>query len=475
MQAKRRFHFLRFIALALALMLLAALPFAALTAAYLSAEPQYGKTYYAALPLKFERLIRTPGSRVVVIGGSSAAFGIDSKIVEKELSMPCVNFGLYAAFGLKCMLDLSLQGIHAGDIVVIAPEYSSQMYSDYIGSSYLLQALESAPEICLAFDNKYVAGLLEAMPSHLEEKRGFAENGSPDPQGVYAYSAFDSYGDIIYDRPENMMDSMVSADNLPQIDPSIVTDVFADMINEYVEKAEKKGAKVYFGFCPVNRLSVELAENTDTEGFLSALQEKLKCPVISSMEDHIMDPGYFYDSNYHMNNAGAIFNTVLLVNDIKRIQGQLSPTLTKIPEPVAGSTSDVLSSGTINGLCYDITADGVVITGLDEAGLQLRKIEIPETIEDTSVYKIANKAFAGCAASEIEIPRTVRVLSGGLFSESKDLKAVYLLSDALPQVGDSMMAGAEKNVRLYVPADIYSDYITDYFWALYAEYLEKIE
>lgn len=475
MQAKRLFPFLRFLALTLAAVLLCALPFAVLTAAYLTAEPQYGKTYYAALPLKYERLIRTPGSRVVVIGGSSAAFGIDSKIMEKELGMPCVNFGLYAAFGLKCMLDLSIQGIHAGDIVVIAPEYSSQMYSDYIGSSYLLQALESAPEIFLAFDNKYVAGLLEAMSSHLEEKRGFAENGSPDPQGVYAYSAFDSYGDIIYDRPENMMDSMVSADNLPQIDPTIVTDDFADMINEYVAAVEKKGAQVYFGFCPVNRLSVELAEDTDTEGFLTALQQKLHCPVLSSLEDHMMDPGYFYDSNYHMNNAGAVFNTVLLVNDIKRIRGEMSPTLTKIPDPVAGSTSDVLSSGSIDGLRYDITAEGAVITGLDKEGLQMQTINVPETIDGASVYKIASSAFSGCAASQIEIPKTVRVLSGKLFCDAKNLSAVHLLSDTLPQVGDSMMTGAAENVKIYVPADIYGDYITDYFWALYAEYLEKID
>lgn len=474
MRRKQKHPFLRFLALILALLVLFTAPFVAMSAAYLTAAPQYGKTYYAALPLKFDRLMNTPGSRVVVIGGSSAAFGIDSKIMEKELGMPCVNFGLYAAFGLRCMLDLALQGIHPGDIVVIAPEYSSQMYSDYIGSSYLLQALEGYPQMFTAFNWDYISGLMEAMPAHLEEKRGFAASESPDPKGIYAFSSFDEFGDIVYPRSNNTMDSMVSADNLPQLFPGLVTDDFADMVNDFTAKAEKIGAQVFFGFCPVNRLAVDMAADADIQGFVAALQEKLNCQLLSSLEDHMMDPGYFYDSNYHMNDAGMVYNTVLLVNDIKRITGNMTPTQTKIPKPVAGSASDVISSGSIDGIRYDITADGAVITGLDDALMQQQIILLPETVESSAVYKIAAKAFAGCAATEIHIPKSVRVLSGQLFSDAKNLQAVYLLSDTLPQVGDSLMTGAPDGVKIYVPGGIYGDYITDYFWALYAAHLEKL-
>ena len=466
--------FSRFVCLILALVLVMGVPFAVLAASVAAAPDAYGETYYAALKLKYQRLAETPGSRVVVIGGSSAAFGIDSKIVEQELGIPCVNFGLYAAFGLKCMLDLSLPELNRGDIVVIAPEYSSQMFSDYVGYSYLLQAMEGSPKMYAALGGEYMAGLLESMPSFLSDKRELAATGGLKPSGVYARSAFDSYGDIIYDRPENIMDGMVSGDNLPQIGPEIVTNSFADMINDYTAQARAKGASVYFGFCPVNAFSVELAEDIDLDGFQQALEEKLDCEILSSLDDHILDAGYFYDSNFHMNNAGVVCNTVLLVNDIKRVQGNMTQTATKIPKPVAGSASgEVISSGTEQGFHYDITASGAVITGLDETGLAAQKLTVPSSLGGFAVYKLAAGAFKGCAAEVIEIPECVSVLSAGLFAESANLKKVYLNSEKLPEVGDGLMNGAAEGVQLCVPETLYGDYVTDYFWTRYSDFLCK--
>ena len=223
------------LAFLLALLLVVCTPLAILACCSLRLPEQYGQTYYAAMKLKLDRLGDTPGARLVVIGGSSTAFGIDSKIAEAELGMPCVNFGLYAAFGLKVMLDLSLADLHEGDIVVIAPELSSQMYSDYVGYSYLLQALEGRPGMYTRLGGDYVAGFLHALPAYYAEKQRFAREGSPRPEGVYSVGAFDSFGDVVYDRPENIMDGMVAADSLPEIGPELVTDSFAEMINGVFE------------------------------------------------------------------------------------------------------------------------------------------------------------------------------------------------------------------------------------------------
>ena len=467
--------FLRLLAFLLALLLVVCTPLAILACCSLRLPEQYGQTYYATMKLKLDRLGDTPGARLVVIGGSSTAFGIDSKIAEAELGMPCVNFGLYAAFGLKVMLDLSLADLHEGDIVVIAPELSSQMYSDYVGYSYLLQALEGRPGMYTRLGGDYVAGFLHALPAYYAEKQRFAREGSPRPEGVYSVGAFDSFGDVVYDRPENIMDGMVAADSLPEIGPELVTDGFAEMINDYVAAASARGASVYFGFCPVNRLAVELTQ-TDPEGLVEVLAEKLDCPVIASLEDHILDPGYFYDSNLHMNNAGMVCNTVLLVNDIKRIRGEMTITHTEIPEPVTGGeVTDVLSSGTFEGFRYDITAQGAVITGLDEGAMTAEHLSVPASVEGFGVYKIGSDAFAGCAAASIEIPACVSVLGAGLFRDAVNLKEVRLLSEKLPEVGDGFLAGAPQDLAVYVPADLYSDYVTDYFWGRYGQWIKALE
>jgi len=457
----------------LALLLVVSLPFGILAVSSLAVPEQYGNTYYGAMKIKLDRLEETPGRRIVVISGSSAAFGIDSQLVEKELGIPCVNFGLYAALGLKCMLDLSVNSLHSGDIVVIAPELSDQMYSDYIGYSYLLQALEGRPGMYLRLGADYAAGLLEALPAHRAEKKRFASEGSPDPDGVYSAAAFNAYGDIIYDRPANIMDGMVSPDALPEISEELVTKDFVQMINDYVSRATRRGVTVYFDFSPLNTLAVDMSA-ADMEGFEKALRQELDCPVLSELEEHILDEGYFYDSNFHLNDAGVVLNSVLLVNNLKREMGNMTQTFTQIPPPVAGQAGDeVISSGAYDGFLYDVTAQGAVITGLDSDGIVAQELIVPEAIEGIQVYKIAARAFEGCAAVRIELPSTVRVLSPALFAKAADLTEVVLLSSDLPEVGDDLLDEAPEGIILRVPASLYGDYMTDYFWGRYAGELEQ--
>lgn len=467
---------LKFFAIVLAFAILASLPLAALLVYEVGMPEAYGDSYYAALSLKSERLDSLQTPKLVVIGGSSTAFGIDSKIAEKELGMPCVNFGLYAAFGLKCMLDLSLDSLGEGDIAVIAPEYSSQMFSEYVGYEYLLEAADSDSEIAWKLGIRYLEGFLAALPDFISSKRMLLASENRGGDGVYSLSSFDSYGDIVYPRENNIMDGGFSEDNLPEIGTAIVSDSFADMINSYARKARQRGAAVYFGFCPVNSLAVEATENIDKAGFLDALTAKLDCPVISSLDDHIMDAGYFYDSNYHMNESGAVYNTVLLVNDIKRELGSMTRTETEIPKPPAlAGQADVISSGISEGIKYDITSEGAVITGLDEDALAFSDIVIPESIENCAVYKIAHKAFAHSKAERIVLPSSIRVMSSSIFDGASRLKRVELNAVALPEVGDGLTDGAPSGMKIAVPAEAYGNYITNYFWGRYSSVIIRSE
>lgn len=466
---------IKFIVYICLILLVAALPLEAIYTYAVNQPPTYKESYYAALPVKYDRLKQVEGEKIVVIGGSSAAFGLDSKLVEQELKKPCVNFGLYAAFGLKPMLDLSVDAIGKGDIVVIAPELSSQMFSDYVGYDFLIQACEERSDMAFALGTSYAAGLMSKFPSYIEEARKLRSQGGLKVSGIYAASSFDEYGDIVYKREHNIMDGMYSKDNLPEIYGDLVSDEFAKMVNEYAKKAESKGAKVYFGFCPVNQLSIENISQNEIDEFVESLEEKLDFEVIASLDDHILDAGYFYDSNFHTNDAGTIVNTVLLINDIKRIFMDMSAAADiEIPKPPAGSAeAEVISAGSQDGFNYVVTSSGVTITGLDEDGKKKEKLEIPEQIDNYIVKKIDDMAFDGCNAKEIVLPSTISVLSAGIFNDAKSLTKVFLLCESLPEVGNNLLEGANVNLKIYVPAARYSNYVTDYFWGAYANHLES--
>ncbi|MCR5210208.1 MAG: leucine-rich repeat domain-containing protein [Lachnospiraceae bacterium] len=444
-------------------------PVAAVTL-YVSSLPSvYGESYYAGLPLKYDRLKNTPSPRIIVIGGSSTAFGTDSKLIEKELGEPCVNFGLYAAIGLKPMLDLSASSIRPGDTVIICPETDSQMYSDYEGYNSLWKSCEGRSDMLFALKADSIPGMAGALKGFLNERNNLSSNAaSVSDNNVYALSSFDSYGDISYPRPGNIMSKAYAPDSLPDIDASIVTDDFADMINRYSLMARIKGATVYFAFCPINSLSVSDVSDEQKQAFVNALRSRLDIPVISSLDDHIMDPGFFYDSNFHTNDYGMTYNTMLLINDIKRERGDNSLASTSMPYPVAVSQNGaVISSGSTDILTYDVTDTGIIITGLTQDGKKASSITIPDTIGGSTVTGIASHSFDGSVATSITLPRSINSLSDGAFYGASILRDVILPCGALPEVGEELLDGASANISIKVPVEIYNTYMTDYFWGRY--------
>jgi len=132
-------NWIKLIALTLAVLI----PFGAILGITAFAKPVYGQTFLGELAPKYERLNAIDEPKVIIVGGSSVAFGLDSKLLEQHIGMPVVNFGLYATLGTKVMLDLSRAGIHAGDIIVLAPEMDAQTLSLYFNPESTWQAVEA--------------------------------------------------------------------------------------------------------------------------------------------------------------------------------------------------------------------------------------------------------------------------------------------------------------------------------------------
>ena len=434
----------------------------------------YGETYYAALITKYDRMKSVTGPKLIVVGGSNIAFGFDSALAESELGIPCINLGLYAALGFDYMLDLALDGAGEGDIILIIPETDGQMYSDYFGADAILRATEGRTDMrCLADESdRYL--LASAYPAYFEEKQSYISQEKTAPaSGVYASASFNERGDMIFDRPENIMDGYYKSDALPVFDTSIITDTFADMVNGFVHAAENLGATVYFGFPPINSLAAADTTEEQLDLFCRTLEEKLDCRVISSLSDRLLAPGYFYDSNYHCNNLGMIVNTALIITDILRQSGDmhaLSFDIPDAPEIADDPVSDIMEE---NGYFYTKSASGITITGLTDEKLVSDTLELPSEISGFAVTKLADGAFAGCSASLIIIPDGIRTLGGSLFDGAKNLRTVELHQTSLPAVGDMLLSGAPEDILLKVNADMYDTYLMDYFWMGYKDHIIK--
>ena len=393
---------------------------------------------------------------------------MDSSIIEKYVGMPVVNFGLYAALGTKVMLDLSEDAIKNGDIVIIAPELDAQTLSLYFSSSTALRALDGNFSMLKYVDPAHTFSLLGASWDFTAEKIRYLSDTIPDPEGVYNSKNFNSYGDLVYERKENTMNYYYDPNTMIDLSPSILSDDFADYLNDYIEKLKGKGASVYFGYCPMNNLA--LVEGRDPIAFDSYLKSKINCNFISNINDYVYDPGYFYDTNFHLNDSGVKMHTVGLTKDILLELG--IPTLVKeeIPEPPLLPQSEIRFFGEDENARYfeyNKLPDGSYsIIGVKDEYKSEKILTVPLGYDTYKVTSISRDAFKGTSLTRLVVTEdtNLRQFDNGCFAGASSLRELYIYypyEENLAPPAD--FVGVAKDFKVFVPEG--SDYSIGYYWS----------
>lgn len=444
------------------------LPFATVICAATLTPPQYSSTFVGALDEKYERLHSIEENKIVVVGGSSVAFGLDSEILERYTEMPVVNFGLYAALGTKLMLDLSRSAIKEGDVVVISPELYPQTLSLYFSSEQTLCALDDDFSMFWDIPAENKLSLLGGMWSFASRKLKLITDGTVlNPDGVYNSANFNEYGDLVYPRPENVMDVYYDENTPIDLSPEIASPEFIDYLNDYIAYCEKKGAKVLFAYCPLNEKAV--VDPTLADSIHEFLRDSLDCEIIGTIDEAIMDAGYFYDTNFHLNDAGVVERTVRLTKDIlfaleiPRAVTETVPDAPKLPETDVRYFGEDSNAGYF---LYEKRENGSYkIVGLTYEGKQKTTLTIPLGYDTYKVTAIAKEAFVGSRAEKIVITEdtNIRMLENGCFSGATSVDALNILypnAEMLSPPADFF--GTSDSFRIYVPEG--SNYDTDYNW-----------
>ena len=471
-----------------ALLLVFILPFASVTVVALALSPVYDDTFVGELGEKYGRLNSLEGEKIVVVGGSSVAFGLDSAALEREVGMPVVNFGLYANLGTKLMLDLSRSGIGEGDIIVLAPEMNDQTLSLYFNSETTMQALDGNFGMLAAIDSENYESLIGASWGFAADKIVYTLSGkAPENTGAYSKEWFNEYGDNTFDRPYNVMSTVsktITLDYKYNADDGAVSEYeeFIDYVNEYVKFCTGRGATVYFSFPPMNAAAMtdyNTAENIDA--FYDDLASALHCRVISNVNDYIMDEGYFFDSEFHLNNAGVNIRTAKLANDLKRELDMTAKTDIELPPPPGYKPVDFVGGSSVNlYLELESTVNGagqpvLYIVGLNEEGMKQVSITIPNNVDGVPVVGIRAGAFAGSELRSLVISENIQTIASSAFAHAENLVAVYIPTEfpVLIEVPNGMnengLATKDANpaLKIYVPKGSLFNYVSDYFWGDY--------
>ena len=397
---------------------------------------QFGDTFMGELKSKYERLKETSGKRIVLVGGSGVAFDCDSALMDDFFpSYEIVNFGMYAGLGTKAVMDLSENYIHEGDIVILSPEQSEQTLSDYFNGEYMWQAADGAFGMLRNIKSENFETMLGNFPRFALEKLNYVMKGQkPQTDSIYQKKSFNTYGDIELDTcRENILPNGYDVNQKVRFTEDVVQPEFMDYMNDWAKRLEKKGAVVWYRYCPVNKLSVE--DMDDLAAYDVFLRQKLDFPVIGNPENSLMEAEWFFDTNFHLNQPGKEVNTVQLIRDMKAMLGDDRAVTVELPEKPHRTWGEV-------------SAETRIWTAKDSETYQGEEtIVIPE-----NVTQIEDYAFSNCAGLK------------QIVLEQKDPSKCI--------VGQHLLDGT--GAEILVPQMSVDSYKRNYFWSVYAGRIGKV-
>jgi hypothetical protein len=282
--------------------------------------------YALASNLKHDRLEALPGNRVVLVGGSNLAFGIDSPAIERAVGCPVVNMGMNGYFGVRFMLNEVRPQLREGDVVVLAFEWDNYFKTVDGASNNLLVVSKANPRAFAALTWEQRWGIaVNGVPYAARQKalRLFGDGlsaidtlvrGDHDEEGlifsIETLSGFTPEGDLVshldVDWPLPFEQGIVS----DTVDPQVIP-----MIAAFAREMEARGVRVVMSYTPLMRSFYD--QHTAP---LQAVHEQLAADlpglVARPPQDYVFDENLFFDTVYHLNGEGREIRSALLAGDI---------------------------------------------------------------------------------------------------------------------------------------------------------------
>lgn len=270
----------------------------------------FASSYQATIRDKEELLKMTNEPKIILVAGSSGAFGLNAPELEEASGYKVVNLGLHAGFGFSFISEIAKANINSGDIVLLGYEYywTGEKAFTEIGTDLVMSGIDdkiSMYRYVLPSQWKSVIGYLFSYAIQKNEFEGM--------DGVYSRKGFSEDGNqMIAERMESFTpkpgDQNVIA---PEISASSRS--YLLRLKTYIES---KGAEVYFVAAPYAEHSLENPQ--DLRKLVQNEEREIGIPYLSDPMKYELSDDLMFDTMYHCNSQGEKVRTELLIQDLKQ-------------------------------------------------------------------------------------------------------------------------------------------------------------
>ncbi len=316
-----------------------------------------GNDYALATIDKHARLEKIESPKIVLVGGSNLAYGIDSQTISATTNYDVVNMGMNGWLGVRFMLAEIAPALRDGDIVVLSFEYDGYYANvDGVGRD-LLMITKNRPAAMTALTADQFTSAYSMIPYAAQQKAlRLVKEGlrslKPAPvdidreltgwdivESVETNSGFNRFGDLeshlgiewTFEREEGFDLTALG------IDPDVV-----GIVQAFSNEMDQRGVTVVVSYCPVMRAYYDQHRETINDLHHRLQSAGLRLPL--SPEEMVFDPSFFFDTVYHLNAQGRPVRTQKVLDSLepylRRRTGRSGPHRVRwVPNSGSDSTS----------------------------------------------------------------------------------------------------------------------------------------
>lgn len=267
---------------------------------------------------KIQMLRDIPSPRIIFLGGSNLAFGIDSKSVADTFGINVVNYGLQAGIGLKLMMLDAAEYCRKGDILVISPEYE-HFFGNAYGEKTTLSVLTLLyPKVVVNFDFQNwfvsVSGLKYAVSVMMGSLiNNVSDSGTVDYQ--YSSMSFNDFGDESSHWSCPSEDLTLKQNSLE----GGFDDSYFHQFAESVSALQAGGVEVVI--VPPSIYSEFYDHHHDDINLLTGKLAEMQMPFAVAPEKMIFSRDDMFDSYYHLSISGVEKRMTMLIDILRQAPG----------------------------------------------------------------------------------------------------------------------------------------------------------
>ena len=277
--------------------------------------PNSRNTYMATIADKMHLLDSIPSPRLILMSGSSMAFGVDSDLLSKELEIPVVNASLHFKLGSRFMMDQLKSSVKKGDIVLITLEYvitskgsceEKLIATDFYPPAKNWIHFTSFSEQVGAYTVHRLADFKLLMGEIWSGTRR-RPISIDDTTSVFFRKCFAKNGDLLghLNNPQPKF-------YVPEISNEVEFSKQIKDLNDFEVFAKRKGVTVFFTFPSYVESGFE-RNMPVIKKIEQQYRDDLKFSILGSPENSVMDDQFFYDNPFHLNAEGRkIFSSRLI-------------------------------------------------------------------------------------------------------------------------------------------------------------------